>query len=196
MRALQWLAACAAAMASGAGAMEGHESPVSIDEVCVLLACRPATHVHLEGGAGQAPLDAEFQKTPYVFHGVVSVLPGESLFLEGEVRDDDIANLRYVKDVADPRHTLTVGFRQVVDQDRPRMLLSIANPFDRPVLYRAVVMLPGARVPVDRDTCPVQPRTQRSESWPEPVVQVFLIDLRFATESEARACDQPSNNNR
>jgi hypothetical protein len=186
----RWLAfAASAAAAFGATAMEGDEPLVTMDEVCVLLACRPPTHVHLEGSAGHAPVSMDFQKSPYIFHGVVSVLPGESLMMEGNPSEDDLANLHYVKDVADPKHTLVVSFRQIVEQGRARMLLSIANPFDRPVLYRAALMLPGKRMPEDRTACAVKAGGQRIESWPEPVVQLFLIDLHFATDAEIRPCE-------
>lgn len=167
-----------------ASAMEGHDPIVSIDEVCVLMACRAPARVRLEGPGG--PVEADFGKSPYVFQGVVSVLAGETLLLEAEVREGELYNLRHVKAVAQPAGTLRVGLRQVAAG--PRMALSLHNPFDRPMWMRAAVLLANGRVPENREGCRIPPGAQGTQTWTEPVLQAFLVDLRFAEAADTSPC--------
>lgn len=64
--------------------------------------------------------------------------------------------------------------------------LSLHNPFDRPLVFDALVVLEnGDRFP--SSTCPVRPHEAHTERWQEPVTRVVLSDFSVVASSAPSA---------
>ena len=89
-------------------------------------------------------------------------------------------------------NTIIVKFEQLHDPKLDRhMLLTVTNPFAKPLRYQAGIIRPQNDHSVTTSTCPVGPGQQSFEHWPEPLVRVLLTDLRLVDPGadEARGCD-------
>jgi hypothetical protein len=114
-------------------------------------------------------------------------LPGETLFVEGDVEGDKLVNLRAVPKIIDPTRTLKFEF------SRPGELtmLKMTNGFPQVVKLHADMRIPGHEQWRHTSTCPMGPDGWTSfESWPHPISGLTLKDFRLlgADIEKAGAC--------
>ena len=157
------------------------------DEVCAEVTCRPATTVRLilqDGQIGKFVVNSR----PYVIDGVVSVIAGETILLEAVPGGGVLADLRFVPAVANPERTVILKFEQ---DPEIGMILTVTNPFSRPMKYTAGIHRPGYDEFHRTTSCPVMPGTKTWEHWQEPLIQLLLFDFRFvdANDQQAMVCD-------
>jgi hypothetical protein len=74
-------------------------------------------------------------------------------------------------------------------QSKLGMLLTINNPFDRPLAYKAYIQPAGKNEFSATPVCPVPARRISAETWPYPVVQKLLREFRFLGKNEALPLD-------
>lgn len=161
-----------------------HPAP---EEVCAEVECRPATTVILALGNGEMGR-VNVATRPYVFDGVVSIVAGETIYVEAIPHGSTLADLRFVPTVANPERTVTLKFEQRLGIG---MVLTVTNPFSEPLKYSAGIHRPGYDEFHRTSICPVWPGVRASEHWPEPLVQLLLFDFRFIDEhdQDAMVCD-------
>lgn len=126
--------------------------------------------------------------TVIVQHDYVTVLSGQTVYVEADVDGDKLVNLHFVQSPTHPEKTLTLKLQQLemgqkTSAGSHMMMFTIENPFDRWLKYSAGMM------PLDQpsgkdgvyvtDTCPVLSKGSASESWPEPIFQLVLGDFHF-----------------
>ena len=74
--------------------------------------------------------------------GSIYILAGQTLNVEADVVDGKLTNMHLVQTVAHPEKTLIV---KLVQADKPtkalNMMLTVHNPFDKPLKYSAGMML-------------------------------------------------------
>lgn len=157
------------------------EAPVS----CEAVLCRPAgiVNMQLENGEPYAiEIDAP---TPYVHDDVVTLLPGDTLFIEGDMEGNRLVNLHAVRhavrEVRDPSQTLMLSFRQA---GSGMTMLTIENGLPRAVKFHAKMRIPGHEGWRETSTCSVGPNGFQSfESWPHPISGLMIADFRLAGEN-------------
>ncbi len=157
------------------------------EEACAEVTCRPATKVRLTLQDGQIS-EVVVNSKPYVIDGVVSILAGETIYVEAVPHGSTLAGLRFVLAIANPERTLTFQFEQSLGIG---MVLTVTNPFSEPLKYSAGLHRPGYDEFHRTSICPVMPGTKTWEHWQEPLVQLVLFDFRFvdANDQEAMVCD-------
>lgn len=182
-----WLAACAASPAKVADKSPGATPPP------VAVACRKP-----EFDCTSQPIKIDLQRkdgshfktevpapVPIVQYGNISVFPGQTLYIEAELKGDKIASLHLVAQPVHPERTFTIDFDQAYDDDeKPFMALVIKNPFARPVKYHAHMMLldgPDGAL-YQTSTCPVVGGGSAFEMWPTPIFQLVLTDIHFLSK--------------
>lgn len=180
------------AVAIGLTALLTAPQPVAADqpapaEVCAEVECRPATTVILALGTGEM-VRFHVSTRPYVIDGVVSVIAGETIYVEAVPHGSTLAELRFVPAIANPDRTVTLKFEQSLGIG---MVLTVTNPFSEPLKYSAGIHRPGYDEFHRTSICPVMPGVRTWEHWPEPLVQLLLFDFRFidANDQEAMVCD-------
>jgi hypothetical protein len=161
------------------------------ESVCAQVLCRPASTVKLRLD-GDRVVEAPMPKGPYFHNGVVSILPGETLYLEADDAGGQLSNTRAVAAPKNKANTIVVKLEQLHDPKLDRhMLLTVTNPFSKPLRYQAAIQRAGTISVAMTSACAVQPASQNYEHWPEPLVQVMMKHLHFpgpSTHDDDKGC--------
>lgn len=162
-RALIILGALFAPSLSPAQEAQGDASESNMADVCANAACQQHVRVTLKDKDG-ATFDRTFDWLPPVVQPFgVLVAAGQTVYVEADVVDGKLVNLKAVDKVTRPAKTITATLEQV---DGRGMMLSVKNPFDRPIKFSMGIM------PLDKDTlfktssCPVIAGGNSFEMWP------------------------------
>ena len=126
---------------------------------------------------------------PLVQYDHVYLFPGQTLYIEADVKDDKLTNLHMVPANVRPEKTLVFKFEQSETKDQYGMLLSIHNPFTRWLKYHAATVDAdtAAGMLKESTTCPVIPGSNASENWPEPIFQLVVSDFHFLAQDDTKA---------
>jgi hypothetical protein len=164
----------------GAGSMStscvqptaGQSKSVSCD---VVLCRKPGTiPMQLENGE-PSPIEIS-EPEPFVIDDVVTVLPGDTLFIEADMEGGHLKNLRAVPEVRDPARTLTLEFSKPGEMT----MLKITNGFPQVVKLHALMRIPGHDGWHKTSTCPIGPDGFFDmESWPHQISGLMLQDFRL-----------------
>jgi hypothetical protein len=191
---LAWLALAAAALAEPAvsGLPQETWTDEEVAEVCKAVLCRPVAPVRLSLPEGDVFEMTPPVPMPIVTGGVVTVLPGETVIVEGRVESDQIVDLEAVPQLEHPERSLVFHLRQEPRiGDGTGMLLKVESGFPGVVKYRLGMMrLDSARL-LKTSSCPLRSGTPVFEHWPYPIFQLAASGfVRVDAESEAaRVCE-------
>ena len=152
----------------------------SLEEACADMACRPAADVRIKTDYGEY-IAVPVASRPYVFHGLVSIIPGETIYIEAVPQGGILTDLRYVPAVDNPDRTMTLKLEQVAELG---MVLTVSNPFSKPLKYRAGIHRLGYEEFHTTSICPVPRGLKSYEHWPEPLIHILLVDFRFIDEND------------
>ncbi len=109
----------------------------------------------------------------------IQIHPGETLFLEAQVRGEEIISLRSVKQIRELQRTITVTLEQQLrDQEHDHMMLTIRNPFKKSLEGDLSLYKHGAQewTPPEPMHYPVPPEDALYVTWSEPIVTMLLMD--------------------
>ena len=127
---------------------------------------------------------------PVIQSGVISILPGEKLFIEADLVDNKIVNLKHVKTNLNPARTFVLEFDQSginVLKGSPGMFLSLKNPFGVPIKFNMeIVDFRGGLH--QTSSCPVFPGIISKEMWPHSIPQLNISNPRVLAESGPFIC--------
>ena len=157
-------------------------NPEELRKLCQTILCREPGVVHLTLDNGK-PFETKLDwPQPITQNGWISVFPGETIFVEAEVKGDRLTNFRAVKSNDHPDKTLTLKFSQ--ETGSPAMTLTVTNPFEKTVKYHAGMMLPTSDKVLKTSSCPVLGGGRAAfESWPNAIFQLVLFDFRLLDKS-------------
>lgn len=165
-------------------AAEGGVPPVA--ELCKTVYCR-APHVQLRVDEqrrleqrGESPLPVLLP------NGWVTVYPGESVYLEVEVREGELKLLRAVPKPEKPETTLVLKFEQMAD--KTDMMLTVTNPLPVDVRFSMGFMSIDSSRIVATSSCPVYAGKALFEHWPHPIFQLFLADPQVLAAADDHSC--------
>lgn len=116
---------------------------------------------------------------PYIFEkSVLRLYPNEKVFLECEIDNDKLINLKVVKEIKKPKNTITISFDQIHDKKIHKyMALKVVNPFDRDLKYSAIVYPLSIKKYVQTNILPVPAKLTSYESWPDLIPTIILKDF-------------------
>lgn len=152
--------------------------PVEVRELCLKVRCRPNTEVRLVTPGGEV-VDGMVMMSPYVIDDVVSVVPGETLYVEGDVELDRLVRLRVVPAIKAPARTVTVRLAQERGGPGHMMLLTVKQETGRIMRYKAGIAILGTQDVYATSTCPVHSGVAVMEMWPDPIVHALLSEFRL-----------------
>ena len=126
---------------------------------------------------------------PIVSDDVVSMLPGTTVFVRGDVADGKLANLRVVEKPAELEDLLQIRMWQ-----EPKMadtFLIVTNHFHEIIKYRAAMLLPQSENFRRTSSCAVLGDGRVGyEHWPHTIVQLVLVDFTFVgADADEIACE-------
>jgi hypothetical protein len=122
------------------------------------------------------------RKIPFVANNVVYLFAGESFGLKLGVTNGEISTVTYKKDKAGA--DIEIEFKQDVQKDGDAMMMLDLKSNIKQVLYLDGLMtVPGKKGFARTSILPLQPELMGFESWPDPIVQLVLRNLRFKEKS-------------
>lgn len=156
-------------------------------EMCQHTICQRALRVVLKQKDGKT-----YDRTFAIFPGIVqdmgiTVVGGQTVNVEAEVEGDRLVRLQAVDVVAHPTKTITAKLEQDASGG---MLLTLSNPFARPLKFDIGMMPLDADSLYRTSSCPVIPGGHSFEMWPYPIFQLLLADARLLEKDAPMACTE------
>lgn len=178
------------AIASHAGEPAASMSPTQEDierQMCEHTVCQHNLHVVLKQKDGKT-YDQTFGAFPGIVQEMgITVVAGQTVHVEADVSCDRLVNLKAVDVVVHPDRTITAA---LIQDKAGGMMLSLANPFSRPLKFDMGMM------PLDTDglyrtsSCPVIAGGGSYEMWPYPIFQLVLGNARLLDANAPIACTE------
>ena len=120
----------------------------------------------------------EFGKVPYVHTGDVYLFKGDEFGLALNVQGNSIASVKYQSDTK--KADVTLKFTQEVQRNgSAMMMLRIHNNTKHTLNMDALMAVPGKGI-AKTSILSVRPGLSDFESWPHPIVQLVLRNIRIA----------------
>ncbi|WP_347989639.1 hypothetical protein [Methylomonas sp. AM2-LC] len=118
-------------------------------------------------------------KIPFVYDGDVYLFKGDEFGLNLDIQDNSIKTVKYQQDLK--KADLTLKFTQEVKSDgTSMMILSMHNNTKHTLNVDALMTVPGKKGIAKTSILPLQPGISSFESWPHPIVQLVLRNIRIA----------------
>lgn len=176
-----WLTACSVTPVGGPDSMKD-TSVEEFKRLCAtkLEGCRGPHTVRLlkEDGAVH---EISFEiGVPVVQGNLVTIFPGETIYLEADLEGDRVVRLRAVSEMVNPDRTMTFSFSQ--SEGETDMLFKASNPFPRPLKYRMGMERLDRDGLLSTSSCPIVAGGSAYEFWPHPIFQLVLTDFRLLDE--------------
>jgi hypothetical protein len=120
-------------------------------------------------------------ESPYfVKENVLQIYPGEELNIETEIKGNSIVSMKVVKTVDHPERTINIRFFQdAKDRNKTQMMLVVKNPFNKKLLYDALIYIPAHQEWSRTSIIPIQPNLVNYEMWPDVIATMALENWRF-----------------
>jgi len=172
---------------ASAQASEAEQRAKEIEAVCSKAHCREARNVSLRLEDGTT-FERAVPRLPIVLpNGWITIYPGEEIHVELTVARDVIKSARAV---AKPvRKSATVTFKLSQQPERADMQLAVTHALPQNLKYSMGMMLPSGGQIYATPSCPVPPGATAHETWPHPVFQLVIRDLRFLPEGASPNCE-------
>ncbi len=158
--------------------MEESNSIVTIDELCALMACRPAGDTVMRQNRGEGDILIPTRKSPHVFQGIVTLISGESNRYDIDVREGTIRDIRLSHD-ADDAARFAIALDQPTELVDGASELRVANSLPWPMTLRLDALRPTRKEPEPTRVCAVAADSLFKLRFNYPVYQV-VIDLDLA----------------
>lgn len=174
--------------ASLAQPSEAEQRAKEIEAACSKAHCRAARTVRLRLEDGST-FEKEVPRLPIVLpNGWITVYPGEEIHVELTVAREAIRSARAVAKVTRPGATLTFKLGQ--QPGSAGTVLSVSHSLPQNIKYSLGMMLPTGGPVYATPSCPVAPGLTTVETWPHPVFQLVIKDLRFLPEGAPLNCER------
>jgi hypothetical protein len=122
--------------------------------------------------------EERFEKAPYVADNDIYFFAGDHFGINVTMKGDQISGVSYQPNVA--KADVEFKFTQDKAPDgRAMMMLVITSKLKRQLFVDALMTVPGKKEIYKTSVLPVQPGLAGFESWPHPIVQLVLRNLRF-----------------
>ncbi len=122
--------------------------------------------------------EEKFGKIPFVYDGDIYLFRGDEFGLNLDIQDNSI-RVKYQADVN--KADVTLKFTQEILPDgTAMMMLHIHNNTKHTLNVDALMTVPGRKELIKTSILPVQAGLSDFESWPHPIVQLVLHNIRIA----------------
>jgi hypothetical protein len=157
-------------------------------KMCATVGCQHDVHTQLKRKDGST-YEHNYPVYPPIVQPIgLTIVVGQTIYVEGDIIDGKLTNLVAVDKMRDPARTIVATFTQ---QDDIGMILQTKNPFTQTIKFdMGIVPLDGDAL-VKTSSCPVMGTLQSFEMWPYPIVQVLLANGRVVASDDhgGMVCD-------
>jgi len=160
------------------------ETRQDMEQYCLQNPCRRNVTVNLRTNGKPVNERLEIYK-PIVQGLQLSILPGEEINIEMEVKNDKVVSLKSVDAIEKPDITMTFKFMQ--QEDDIGMNLIASNPFGKPVKYHLDMIDFRGRAH-QTSSCPAIRKGAAYETWPHPIPELVISDIHFIQDDDSLLC--------
>lgn len=123
----------------------------------------------------------DIKKSKYfIKDNTLQIYPGEHLFIEAEVKDDTILFMKTVKEIKNPSKTIEIEFTQKIsDKINKGMTLKVSNPFNKNLMYDAMMYIVGKNEWIETSILPIKPKLRNFEMWNDAIITLLLDNWRL-----------------
>lgn len=123
----------------------------------------------------------EVQESPYfVKDKILQIYCNETIFVECEVQSDSISTMKVVDKNINPEKTIVINFTQdAEDRKNIRTDLRIKNPFDKKLIYEAMMFTPISQQWKSTSIIPVEAKLENFEMWPHSIITLVLDNWKL-----------------
>lgn len=118
---------------------------------------------------------------------LISVYPGETVFIEASVENGIIKLEQAVAANTHPERTLVFKFEQM--DKKKDMFLEVENPFPENIKFKMGYMLTDSSKIYATSSCPVGGKLKLFEHWPYPIYQLLLTQAKVLGPSDKKVCN-------
>lgn len=124
---------------------------------------------------------AQIDNSPYVINNkIIQLYPGEKIYIEADVLDNDSLELKRVESITDPKKTITLEFKQICEGKKHKtMMLYIENPFTRKLHYSANICLLKYGKWITTDVYDVEANLSCYEIWNDLISSIALDNFKL-----------------
>lgn len=128
--------------------------------------------------------EAPMKESRYIINDtIIQLFPGEKLFIESEIQNNKLVNFKIVPTITDKDRTLVVEFHQEKKgKNHDQMILTIENPFQKMLHYRAMINLMNERRWRKTSVVQVLPGLKSIEMWSDIITSIALSGFEFIEE--------------
>ena len=130
-------------------------------------------------------VEQKFDKTPYVSEKTIYIFPGEEFGINVKREGEAISEISYQPDLFKADVTFKFEVRNLDKESK--MMLTVESNLDKMLLMEGWMLLPGGKEPVKTSLAPLFPQLMGVESWPQPIVELQLKNLRLAASPKGLA---------
>jgi len=157
-------------------AQANSQSPATkseIEALCKTVLCRTPHPIRLKTGEGTFFELPSAPASPIVTGELITVLAGETAFVEGTLKEGRLVDLVAVSKITHPERTLVLSLHQEASiGDGLGMILKITSPFPKVLKYRLGAMGLSDDGLRKTSVCPLFQGKPVYEHWPYPLFQV------------------------
>ncbi|WP_431244787.1 hypothetical protein ACQ9BO_11320 [Flavobacterium sp. P21] len=124
---------------------------------------------------------AEIPESPYfVKEKLLQIYCGEKVFVECEIAGDSISDMKIVTENTHPEKTIEIQFSQdVKDRKSINTMLQLNNPFNKDLVYEAIMLTPFSEQWKSTSTIPITAKLMSFETWGHPIISLGLMNWHF-----------------
>jgi len=161
-------------------AIAGDKAPTELPPDTIIMPAKKVLLILDE----QRSINLDYPSRPCVIDDTVNLAPGEKIFIEAEIRDNRLVNLKQVESVEHPDRTIELEFTQNQERDMPFMMLSISNPFPKGLKYQSSIQYPMKEGFYKTSNVGVRARLKSFESWPQPLTRILLKNFELVNKDD------------
>ena len=135
--------------------------------------------------------EEKFGKIPYVHDDNVYLFKGDAFGIDLDITNEVIRGVSYQADTKKPAVSLRLT-QEIRENGEAMMLLVIQNHTKRKLFIDALMTVPQRTRAQKTSILPVEPVLTGYESWPHPIVQLVLRNIRL-TEKPGTEQDGTAN---
>jgi hypothetical protein len=123
--------------------------------------------------------EQQIAKTPYVHQDAVFLFKDEEFGLAFDIQNKSIRSVKYQKDLK--KADVTLKFTELILADGTgTMMLKIQNNTKHTLNFDALMTVPSEKKPMRTSILPVHAGLSHYETWPHPILQLVLHNIRIA----------------
>jgi len=123
-------------------------------------------------------------KIPYVYQDDVYLVKGDAFGIDLRITNGVVGGVSYQPDTN--KAAINLRFTQEIqDNGNAMMLLVLENHTKHKLFVDALMAVPNKEHPQKTSILPIEPGLIGFESWPHPIVQLVLRNIRFTVEPDA-----------